>query len=199
MARLNISYDLLSWESAILHAGLWKRIFEMLRERGLLEKPETGPLAGCWILPFGEDDGQTEEGEHISDKVFVKRDGTATYAAKDIGYQMWKFGLTDDPQIGVQFHFAPWGHQQDGRMLWTMRAPQDAGSTIAEADPKRFGHAKRAINVVDVRQSYPQQVVNESLRRLGDTKKAYKFIKLSYEDVTLLCSPTARPWGDNSA
>ncbi len=178
MARLNISYDLLSWESAILHAGLWKRIFEMLRERGLLEKPETG--------------------EHISDKVLVKRDGTATYAAKDIGYQMWKFGLTDDPQIEVQFHFAPWGYQQDGRMLWTMRTPQDAGSTIEEADPKRFGHAKRAINVVDVRQSYPQQVVYESLRRLGYTEQADNSIHLAYEVVTLSAATAARLGVDTS-
>src|SRR5713101_3704286 len=198
MARLNISYDLLSWESAILHAGLWKRIFEMLRERGLLEKPETGPLAGCWILPFGEDDGQTEEGEHISDKVFVKRDGTATYAAKDIGYQMWKFGLTDDPQIGVQFHFVPWGHQQDGRMLWTMRASQDVGLTAEEADPKRFGHAKRAINVIDVRQSYLQQVLYESLRRLGYAEQADNSIHLAYEVVTLSAATAARLGVDTS-
>src|ERR1700693_4154558 len=32
MARLNISFDLLTWESAILGAGLWKHVFEMLRE-----------------------------------------------------------------------------------------------------------------------------------------------------------------------
>ncbi|HET7641002.1 MAG TPA: arginine--tRNA ligase, partial [Ktedonobacteraceae bacterium] len=51
MSRLNISYDLLTWESAILHEGLWKRTFEMLRDRGLLEKPETGKSAGCWVLP----------------------------------------------------------------------------------------------------------------------------------------------------
>ncbi|MDQ6661554.1 MAG: arginine--tRNA ligase, partial [Chloroflexota bacterium] len=48
MGRLNISYDVLTWESAILRAGLWKGTFEMLRNRGLLEKPETGKMAGCW-------------------------------------------------------------------------------------------------------------------------------------------------------
>ena len=37
MARINVSYDLLTWESAILGAGLWKRTFAMLRERGVLE------------------------------------------------------------------------------------------------------------------------------------------------------------------
>ncbi len=123
MARLNISYDLLTWESAILGAGLWQHVFKMLRERDLVEKPETGPLAGCWVLPFGEGEVQTEEGDHTSNKVLVRKDGTATYTAKDIAFQLWKFGLTDDPQIGVQFHFVPWGRQQDGRILWSMRPP----------------------------------------------------------------------------
>src|SRR5216684_7270369 len=137
MGRLNISYDLLIWESAILHAGLWRRTFEMLRDRSVLEKPESGPLAGCWILPFGEWEVRTEEGERTSDKVLVKSDGTATYTAKDIAYHLWKFGLADD--LGVDFHFVPWGRQHDGRLLWTMLAtPPEEGTT--EADPKRFGH-----------------------------------------------------------
>ena len=192
MARLNISYDLISWESAVLRAGLWKRVFAVLRERGLLEHPETGPLAGCWVLPFGEREGQAVESEHTSDKVLVKADGTATYTAKDIAYQLWKFGLTDDPQIGVEFHFVPWGRQHDGRMLWTMRTPQDTASIGEEADPNRFGHAKRAINVIDVRQSYLQQVVYESLRRLGYTEQADNSIHLAYEVVTLSAATAAR-------
>ena len=198
MARLNISYDLLTWESAILHAGLWKRIFEVLRERGLLEKPETGPLAGCWILPFGEGEVQTDEGERTSNKVLVKKDGTATYTAKDIAYQMWKFGLTDDPRLEVQFHFVPWGRQQDGRMLWTMRPPQDKAPAVEEADSKHFGHARRVINVVDVRQSYPQQVVYESLRRLGYTEQADNSLHLAYEVVTLSAATAARLGVDTS-
>lgn len=198
MGRLNISYDLLIWESAILHAGLWRRTFEKLRDRGLLEKPESGPLAGCWILPFGEWEVRTEEGERTSDKVLVKSDGTATYTAKDIAFHLWKFGLTDDPQLRVQFEFIPWGRQQDGRMLWTMRTPYDEVPAKEEADPKRFGHAKRAINVIDVRQSYPQQVVYESLRRLGYTEQADNLIHLAYEVVTLSAATAARLGVDTS-
>jgi arginyl-tRNA synthetase len=194
MSRLNISYDLLAWESVILHSGLWRRVFEMLRDRGLLEKPETGKAAGCWILPFGDSDGQSEDVDHTSDKILVRSDGTATYTAKDIAYQLWKFGLGDDPQIGVQFHFTPWGRQRDGRLLWTMKAPQDDSTTIEEGDPRRFGHAKRVINVIDVRQSYLQQVLYESLRRLGFTEQADNSIHLAYEVVTL-SAPTAATLG----
>ena len=200
MARLNVSYDLLTWESVVLRSGLWQRVFAMLRDKGLLEKPETGKAAGCWVLPFGEGDTQTEEGDRSSDKILVRSDGTATYTAKDIAYQLWKFGLTDDPHIGVQFEFAPWGRQHDGRLLWTMRIPQhqNTGEVGEQVDPRRFGHARRVINVIDVRQSYLQQVLYESLRRLGFTEQADNSIHLAYEVVTLSAATAARLGVDTS-
>ena len=196
MARLNISYDLLTWESAILAAGLWKRTFEMLRERGVLEHPETGKAAGCWVVPFGDGEVQTDEGDRISDKIVVKSDGTATYTGKDIAYQLWKFGLSDD--LDVHFHFVPWGRQHDGRLLWTMRGTDEGIEPGEEADPKRFGHAKRAINVIDVRQSYPQQVVYESLRRLGYVEQADNSMHLAYEVVALSAATAAQLGIDTS-
>jgi arginyl-tRNA synthetase len=200
MSRLNVSYDLLTWESAVLHSGLWKRTFEMLKNRGLLEKPETGKAAGCWILPFGDGEAQTEEGERSSDKILVRSDGTATYTAKDIAYQLWKFGLSDDPQIGVQFSFTPWGRQHDGRLLWTMRPPEleNEHNKTEEADPRRFGHARRVINVIDVRQSYLQQVLYESLRRLGYAEQADNSTHLAYEVVTLSAATAAQLGVDTS-
>jgi arginyl-tRNA synthetase len=195
MARLNISYDLLTWESAILSSGLWKRTFGVLREHGLLQQPTTGKLAGCWVLPFGEGEAQTDEEDHTSDKVLVKSDGTATYTGKDIAYQLWKFGLTDDLHIGAQLQFARWGTQHDGHPLWTMRTPLITGEA---ADPQRFGHAQRAINVVDVRQAYPQQVVYESLRRLGYPEQANHSTHLAYEVVTLSAATAAQLGVDTS-
>jgi len=193
MGRLNISYDLLTWESAILHANLWQRAFEMLRDRGLLEKPESGPAAGCWILPFGDAEESSQEGEaneRMQDKILVRSDGTATYAAKDIANHLWKFGLVDDPKLGIEFHYVPWGVQHDGRVLWTMRTTENAAAQ-EEANPKRFGHAKRVINVIDVRQSYTQQVVFESLRRLGYEEQANNATHIEYEVVTLSRSTAA--------
>src|SRR5579859_2399524 len=198
MARLNISYDLLTWESAIIGAGLWKRTFEMLRDRGVLEHPEEGPAAGCWIVPFGNgnSEAQGEEGEQrMSDKILVKSDGTATYTGKDIAYQLWKFGLSDN--LGVEFHFVSWGRQHDGRLLWTMLDnPPEEGAT--EADPRRFGHGKRVITVIDVRQSYLQQVVYESLRRLGYVEQADNSTHFAYEVVTLSAATAASLGVDTS-
>ncbi|GCE24715.1 arginine--tRNA ligase [Dictyobacter alpinus] len=198
MSRLNISYDVLPWESAILRAGLWQHTFEMLKERGLLEKPETGHAAGCWILPFGEGESQTSEGDRNSDKILVRSDGTATYTAKDIAYQLWKFGLAD--QLGVEFHFVPWGIQHDGRKLWTMRTPNDTllKQNTDEAPATKFGHAKKVINVIDGRQSYLQQVVYESLRRLGYEEQADNSKHLAYEVVTLSASTAAQLGIDTS-
>jgi arginyl-tRNA synthetase len=189
MSRLNISYDLLTWESAILSAGLWRSTFAMLRESGLLVKPDSGPAKDCWILPFGDGDATTDDAERTADKILVKSDGTATYTGKDIAYQLWKFGLSDDPRIGVRFHFIPWGTQANGQQLWTMRASVSAKEARKEAKPSRFGHADRVINVIDTRQSYPQQVVYESLRRLGYTEQADNSTHLAYEVVAL--SPAA--------
>jgi arginyl-tRNA synthetase len=198
MARLNVSYDLLTWESTILGAGLWKRTFAMLRDRGVLEKPETGPLAGCWVVPFGEGSTQTQDGDRSSDKILVRSDGTATYTGKDIAYQLWKFGLPEGVQIDTLFRFVPWGRQHDGRILWTMKVAEDTKESTQEADPIRFGHARRAINVIDVRQSYPQQVVYESLRRLGYAEQADNSIHLAYELVTLSAATAARLGVDTS-
>ena len=196
MSRLNISYDLLPWESAILQAGLWSRTFAMLKERNLLEKPETGPAAGCWILPFGDGESQTNDGDRTSDKILVRSDGTATYTAKDIAYQLWKFGLADE--LGIEFHFVPWGIQHDGRKLWTMHTPQDQLTSNEQAPANRFGHGKRVINVIDVRQSYLQQVVYESLRRLGYSEQADNSTHLAYEVVTLSAPTAARLGIDTS-
>lgn len=189
MSRLNIYYNLLTWESAIVGAGLWRRTFEMLRDSGILRKPDSGPAKGSWILPFGDGDSQTDDGERTSDKILVKSDGTATYTGKDIATQLWKFGISDDPKIGVHFHFLPWGKQMNGEELWTMRASATAREAKKEAPETRFGHANRVVNVIDVRQSYPQQVVYESLRRLGYVEQADNSRHLSYEVVAL--SPAA--------
>jgi arginyl-tRNA synthetase len=130
--------------------------------------------------------------------VLVRKDGTATYTAKDIAFQLWKFGLTDDPQIGAQFQFVPWGRQHNGRILWSMRPQQAVVSSEEKADPKRFGHARRVINVIDVRQSYPQQIVYESLRRLGYKEQADNSLHLAYEVVTLSAATAARLGVDTS-
>ncbi len=174
MARVGVQYDLLTWESDILELGFWQAAFAMLRQRNLLEQPAEGPLAGCWVVPFGEGAVATATGERSSDKVLVKSDGVVTYTGKDIAYQLWKFGL-----LGRDFAFRLWSTQVDGTPLWSTTTRAGGG------EHRSFGHGQRVINVIDVRQAYPQEVVYESLRRLGFVQQADNSTHLSYEVVAL--------------
>jgi len=54
------------------------------------------------------------------------------------------------------------------------------------------------INVIDVRQSYPQQIVYESLRRLGYTEQADNSFHLAYEVITLSAATAAQLGIDTS-
>jgi arginyl-tRNA synthetase len=168
MLRFDIAYDLLTWESDIIALGFWRQAFELLKESGAIVFTDTGKLAGCWVMPAEGDD---EDGDDDT-KVLVKSDGIATYTAKDIAYQLWKFGL-----LGRDFHYRPW----EGSASLTSTTSEPVPGAPAE----NFGNAKRVINVIDARQAYPQRVVQRALRRLHHDREADNSIHLSYEVVAL--------------
>lgn len=182
--RLSVFYDLLNWESDIIHQGFWEATFVLLKERGGLRLETEGPNRGCWVVPLG---GvvETSDGMKSLDKVLVRSNGSVTYTGKDIAYQLWKFGLLER-----DFLYKKWGTQANGEELWT---------TAQNGQPKdrltrEFGKADRVINVIDVRQSYPQEVVIECLRQMGFTKEADRSVHLAYEVVNL-SSQAARLMG----
>ena len=55
MARMNIGYDLLTWEGDILRLQFWARAFEILKTQGTVYLQTQGRLAGCWVMAI--DDG----------------------------------------------------------------------------------------------------------------------------------------------
>ena len=179
VAQLSIFYDLLNWESDIIGRGFWEATFELLKEKGTLRFETEGPNEGCWVVPFG---GiiETAEGVKSLDKILVRSNGSVTYTGKDVAYQLWKFGL-----LKKDFLYKPWGPQASGEMLWTTAKEGEPGERIS----KSFGHAEMVINVIDTRQSYPQQVVVECLRQTGFEKEANESVHLAYEVVNL--SPQA--------
>ena len=63
MARLNVGYDLLTWEGDILRLKFWAATFDDLKRRGAVFLREDGKLAGCWVMPIDEDDGATDSAE----------------------------------------------------------------------------------------------------------------------------------------
>ena len=179
VAQLSIYYDLLNWESDIIARGFWEDTFELLKGKGGLRFEAEGPNAGCWVVPFG---GIVETGEGMKslDKILVRSNGSVTYTGKDVAYQLWKFGLLEK-----DFLYKPWDRQTNGEMLWTTAREGEPGDRVS----KNFGHAEMVINVIDNRQSYPQQVVVECLRQMGFEKEAKESVHLAYEVVNL--SPQA--------
>ena len=186
MGRLGIAYDLLPRESDILRRHFWSRAFELLKESGAVVLEEEGHHKGCWVLRLS--DSPEFAGMDEPDKILVRSDGTVTYTAKDIAYQLWKFGL-----LGVDFayelHRPDWNSGAVSeeeipkavreRPLW--RTSHGEGSPDAPA----FGKADSVVNVIDVRQSYLQKVVREGLRVLGHPNEAEKSVHFSYEMVAL--------------
>ena len=172
MLRLGIRYDVLPRESEILHLKFWASAFELLKERKAIYFEEEGKNKGCWVMPASAFRGGDEANE--DSKVIVRSNGTVTYVGKDIAYQLWKFGL-----LGKDFYYRPHTTYADGHQVWASTAEPQTGPTPA------FGGGATVYNVIDVRQSYLQDVVVAGLKALGYEHQAEQSIHFSYEMVAL--------------
>ena len=199
MARLNIAYDLLTYEGDILRLKFWAQAFEILKSKGAVFLQTEGKLAGCWVMTIDDGSNSNDESKHVEskhvesqhveskdverEKVIVRSNGVVTYVGKDIANQFWKFGL-----LGKDFGYRRFATQWNGTTLWA------TGS--GETDPKApaFGHATRIYNVIDSRQMYLQALLKQALQTLGHPEEAERSIHFSYEMVAL-SHATARELG----
>src|SRR5215216_4002356 len=55
MARMNVDYDLLTWEGDILRLKFWAQAFDVLKAKQAVYLATEGRLAGCWVMPIQED------------------------------------------------------------------------------------------------------------------------------------------------
>jgi arginyl-tRNA synthetase len=188
MARLNIGYDLLTYEGDILRLHFWAQAFEVLKAKGAVFLQTEGKLAGCWVMRIEEGGGGSDafpeladgrgaspdEGDEAREKVIVRSNGVVTYVGKDLANQFWKFGL-----LGLDFRYRLFATQANGRPLWA--------TTSGVGDPAAppFGGAERIYNVIDSRQMYLQLLLSQALRTLGHPKEAENSIHFSYEMVAL--------------
>jgi len=188
MARLNIAYDLLTYEGDILRLKFWAHAFDILKAQGAVFLQTEGRLKGCWVMRIEEGDGPAEDTDEESrEKVIVRSNGVVTYVGKDIANQFWKFGL-----LGRDFRYRRFAEQAGGRLLWS--------TTSGEGEPGAppFGRAGRIYNVIDSRQMYLQALLSQALRTLGHPKEAENSIHFSYEMVAL-SHETARQLGYDEA
>jgi arginyl-tRNA synthetase len=188
MARMNVDYDLLTWEGDILRLQFWAKAFEELKALGSVYQQTEGPLSGCWVMkiddPNAAADAEDTAGEDPREKVIVRSNGTVTYVGKDIANQFWKFGL-----LGRDFHYRIFDDRQ-GRPLW-------ATTSIAGLDEGRapaFGQASAVYNVIDSRQAYLQQLLKQALAAMGFPDQAAHSTHFAYEMVAL-SHATARELG----
>jgi len=170
--NLNVSYDCLNFESQIIRSGLWSKIFEKLKEMGLIEFENEGKNAQCWVI---RGDGKEE------DKVIVRSNGTATYIAKDIPYAAWKLGLLDDP-----FYYQKYdATQPNSKTLW-QTSLNDENTTAQNFT------AQKVVTVIDSRQERLQKIITVLMEKFNSIPDSY--VHLGYESVTL-SSDTAKTLG----
>ena len=206
MERLSIRYDLLPRESEILHLHFWNKAFEQMKQLGVIHYESEGNHAGCWVMPFDEHTGTDD---HENDKILVRSNGTVTYTGKDIAYQMWKLGI-----LGLDFNYKYFHQYKNGQDVWITTPERNAdtpvrngGTTTSAADQSIslsdeaslmadksvrvpvFGGGETIYNVIDSRQSYPQDIVRKGVAAISPERGEKASIHLSYEMVAL--SPAA--------
>jgi arginyl-tRNA synthetase len=167
--RLGVFHDLLIFESDIVASGMFGTALSKMRETGVVSKAAEGEKKDCLVCDVSDFPGF----ENLTDKevVLVRSDGTATYTAKDVAFQMWKFGLFESP-----FKFAGFEGQPNGV---TARMSSQSGESYQP--PK----SNMVINVIGAEQSHPQRIVYSILRRMGFPSEEARSFHLSYEHVWL--------------
>jgi len=180
MERLGIRYDLLARESEILHLHFWERAFDLMKTKGVIRLETEGKHAGCWVMPF---ESHTGTDEHESDKIIVRSNGTVTYTGKDIAYQLWKLG-----KLGLDFHYRVFRQYPDQHTLWVTTTDETAEEKAGVERP-HFGGGKTVYNVIDSRQSYPQEIVARGVAAVVPEVGEEASVHFSYEMVAL--SPAA--------
>jgi arginyl-tRNA synthetase len=211
MARLGIAYDLLARESEILHLKFWDTAFEQLRKSGAIEFVETGKMAGCWVMPWKEN--EVKEAKEV--KEVKEKTPPASSPAADAGNSSssTSFTSTSDSAedeniqdkiivrsngtvtyVGKDIAYQLWKFGLLGKDFNYRKWPAPPeGETVwattsfkSDAAAPHFAEPAAAVyNVIDTRQAYPQEVVAEGLRRLGHTAAADQSIHLSYAFVVL--------------
>ena len=220
MARLDVDYDLLTWESDILKLKFWDRAFEILKANGAVYQQPEGRLAGCWVMAIdeGTDDSSAEgSAPNVPDPKHADgvTDASGTHAADDADVgddaaePREKVIVRSDGTVtyvgkdlanqfwkfgllGRDFNYRVFRHRPDGSPVWATTALET--DHAPGDDPPPFGAADGVYNVIDTRQSYLQKLLRQALDVLGHTAQAERSTHFAYEMVAL--SPaTARELG----
>lgn len=166
---LGAEYDLLVWESDVVAAGFLAQGLDILKGSAYVASPAEGKYAGAFIMDVSDFIPGLEEPQ----VVLVRSDGNAMYVAKDIGYHYWKSGMF------AGLTYSTFAVQPSGKVLYS-----SAPGGEARIPGHDFAHGDTLINVIDSRQSHPQQIVKAALQ-MADDVRPHELHHLAYEVVTL--------------
>jgi arginyl-tRNA synthetase len=183
--RIRAHYDLLAFESHIVHSGLWDCVFAILKANKIIQFRTEGKNRGCWVyVPLRE----------LDEKVIVKSDGTTTYIARDITFAALKVGIVEDP-----FTYRVFAIQWDKTDLWTSvnivsdrnsSHHLDSGDNLSHSRP--FFPGEISITLIDDRQKRLQDIIGEILGMIDND--SFEYLGLGYGPVTITAR-TARQLG----
>ena len=201
MARLNIGYDLLTWEGDILRLHFWTHAFEFLKRTGAVFLQTEGKLKGCWVMRI-EDEAAAGGRSRRRSSEGEGRGRTARESHRPIRRHR---------DLRRQGHGLPAVEVRPARqgLPLSRRSPSDQrqGAVVDDVRRRRARRMPRrrsaapswVCNVIDTRQSYLQKLVKQALAALGYHEQAAHSVHYSYEMVALSHS-TARELGyDTSA
>ena len=151
MARMNIGYDLLTWEGDILRLHFWAHAFEFLKETGAVFLQTEGRLTGCWVMRI-EDEGDADARGRRASRPGSRRATPRTPATRRETAREGDRPLGRDGHLRRQGHGVPVlevraarqglplpavrARRRDGRPLWatsTSPMPADARRTRRSA------------------------------------------------------------------
>ena len=213
MARMNVDYDLLTWEGDILRLKFWAQAFDVLKASGAVYLQTEGRLKGCWVMPIQEDESRPQapgpRAQIEIPKPKAQNPGDAAAPASEEeeeegGEEREKVIVRSNgvvTYVGKDIAYQFWKLGLLGRdfryrvfetlphgPLWATCSADGEGSHPA------FGGAARVYNVIDVRQSYLQKLLKQALVAAGHPEAAERSHHFSYEMVAL-SHATARELG----
>ena len=220
MARLNVDYDLLTWEGDILRLHFWAAAFDQLKQQQAVFLQTEGRLKGCWVMRIEDESPKAQDPESAPRAGIngLREESESSSAAAQASGGGPRAGEDDDPEsrekvivrsngtvtyvgkdIANQFwKFGLLGkdfyyrvfEEQNSRKLWATTSRPGQ----AQGQPPKFGHAQAVYNVIDSRQAYLQQLLKQALAAMGFPEQADHSTHFSYEMVAL-SHATARALG----
>ncbi|MCX8163171.1 MAG: arginine--tRNA ligase [Candidatus Micrarchaeota archaeon] len=166
--NFNIFHNLIVFESDII-SSIFKDGVEKIKSSSILKFQPTGQNANCWVIDLSSEKDFANLTQ--PQKVVIRSDGTATYIAKDIAFQLWKFGLLED-----KFFYKEFDCQPNKEIVFM---------TCSSGKKMKFPAAAIVVNVIGTEQTYLQKIIRFCLSEMGYKKQAKNYIHLSYEHVTL--------------